>query len=161
MVEGYRIGVAADRDALTFASRLRAADLEEISAAAGHSPERALTRSLAFSTHAWSAYDLDGRPLAIWGVGPLALTAGKGCPWLLATDAFDALPRRLVARMSRRLLADVLALYPRLQNHVDARHARAVRWLRWLGFTLEPPVVWGVEQRLFHRFSFDQEKGPA
>lgn len=161
MLQGYRIGLAADRDAQAFASRLRAADVEEIRAGSGQSPERALRRSLALSTHAWSAYDTDGRPLAVWGVGPRGLIVGEGCPWLMATDAFDALPKRMVARMSRRLFTDVLALYPRLQNHVDARHTTAVRWLRWLGFTLEPPAAWGIERRLFHRFWFDQEKGPA
>lgn len=157
----YRIGAAADRDAATFARRLRAADIEEIRVASGLSPAVAVDRSLALSTHAWAAYDDRGGPLALWGVGPLSLLEGRGCPWLLATDAFDALPRRLVARLSLRLLRDVTAAYPRLENHVDARHARAVRWLKWLGFTLEPPAAWGVERRPFHRFLFDQEKGPA
>jgi hypothetical protein len=138
---------------------LRAADIDELRATCGLAPEAALARSLALSTHAWFAADATGAPLALWGVGPVSLIDGKGCPWLLASDAFDALPPRLVAGMSRKLLVDIVALYPRLENRVDARHEKALRWLAWLGFELAPAAPWGVEGRPFHRFSIDRENG--
>jgi hypothetical protein len=156
-----RIRAAAMHDATMLASRLRAADIEEIRAAAGLTPLTAIERSLALSTHAWTAVDGHGAPLAIWGVGPLSAIAGRGCPWLLASEAFEVLPRASVARLSLAWLARVNTLYPRLENHVDARHVKAVRWLAWLGFTIESPLPWGVERRPFHRFWRDNEKGPA
>jgi hypothetical protein len=50
------------------------------------------------------------------------------------------------------MLARMRAAYPQLENHVDARNRRALRWLGWLGFTIEAPAPWGVEGRPFHRF---------
>lgn len=144
--------VAATRaDAIALAPRLRAADVEEIRAASGRGALDALLRSFEFSTHVWAVRAADGRPVALWGVGPLSLVEGRGCPWLLAADAFEALGPA-IARKSRPLLAAMRDLYPRLENHVDARHRKAVRWLSWLGFTIDPAAPWGVEGRPFHRF---------
>jgi hypothetical protein len=145
------IDTASEADAEILGPRLRAADIEEIRAASGLAPAEALRRSCALSTHVWAVRAGGGPAIAIWGVGPLSLVAGRGCPWLLASDAFEDLGRD-VARQSRPLLAAMRDLYPRLENRVDARHARAVRWLSWLGFTIDPPAPWGVEGRPFHRF---------
>lgn len=145
------IGPASRSDADILGLRLRAADIEEIRAGSGLAPTEALRRSYDFSTHVWAVRDLGGQPIALWGVGPLSLIQGRGCPWLLASDAFEQLGLD-IARLSRPLVAGIRDLYPRLENHVDARHAKAVRWLSWLGFTIDPPAAWGVEGRPFHRF---------
>ena len=96
-----------------------------------------------------------GRPIgpaiALWGVGPVSLIEGRGCPWLMAADAFETRGFD-IARLSRPLLAGMRDLYPHLENRVDARHTKAVRWLSWLGFTIDSPARWGVEGRPFHRF---------
>lgn len=147
----YQVVPASEADVMALAPDLRAADREEIRAASGLTPKAALRRSYEHSTHVWSARDGEGRPIALWGVGPLSLVAGRGCPWLMASDAFESFSWD-VARLSRKLLADVRGLYPELENHVDARHGKAIRWLAWLGFTIDPPVPWGVEGRPFHRF---------
>ena len=152
MIAGrFSIDLASPSDAQSLGSRLRAADIEEIRAASGLAPAEALCRSCDFSTHVWAVREIDGDPIALWGVGPVSLVEGKGCPWLLASDAFESFGPD-IARLSRSLLAAMRDLYPRLENHVDARHARAVRWLSWLGFTIEPAMPWGVEGRPFHRF---------
>lgn len=165
-MRAFVAGVATPQDVACLGPRLRAADVEEIRAATGLDPIEALRRSYGFSTHAWAVRDIGGRTIggrtiagqtvagqtiAIWGVGPLSLVEGRGCPWLLAADAFEALGRD-IARLSRPLLATMRDHYPRLENRVDARHAHAVRWLSWLGFTIEPAAPWGVENRPFHRF---------
>ena len=145
------IGVATAADAEALASCLRSVDIAEIRAISGVAPAVALRRSYLLSTHVWAARDGTGGPIALWGVGPLSLTAGRGCPWLLASESFDRLGGR-IARLSRPLLAGMREIYPSLENHVDARNHRSVRWLSWLGFTVDPPAPWGVEGRLFHRF---------
>lgn len=150
-MSAFSIGVATATDTALLGSRLRAADVEEIRAASGLAPAEALRRSYDFSTHVWAVRDIDGGPIALWGVGPLSLVEGRGCPWLLAADPFEALGHD-IARLSRPLLAGVRDHYPQLENRVDARHARAVRWLSWLGFTIDPATPWGVEGRPFHRF---------
>lgn len=147
----FAIDVATAADVVVLGSRLRAADVEEIRAASGLAPAEALRRSYDFSTHVWAVRDTGGGPIALWGVGPLSLVGGRGCPWLLAADAFEGLGRD-IARLSRPLLAAVRDHYPHLENRVDARHASAVRWLSWLGFTIGPATPWGVEGRPFHHF---------
>jgi hypothetical protein len=145
------IGAARPADIEALAPNLRPPDVAEIRAASGLAPEAGLKRSFAFSTHVWAARHEGNGVVAVWGVGPLSLTAGKGCPWLLASPAFDRLGRQIVG-LSRPLLGHMRAAYPQLENHVDARNRRAVRWLGWLGFVVEPPAPWGVEGRPFHRF---------
>ncbi len=147
---GFAIDMATAADVVELGPNLRAADVEEVRAASGFGAIDALGRSFDFSTHVWVVRDIGGHPLALWGVGPLSLVEGRGCPWLLASDAFEALGAD-IARLSRPLLAGMRELYPRLENHVDTRHAKSVRWLQWLGFTIEPASPWGVENRPFHR----------
>ena len=147
----FVVGCASVADVTGLAPHLRAADVAEIRAASGLESVEGLVRSFDLSTHVWAVRDATGRPIALWGVGPLSLVEGRGCPWLLAADAFEALGPD-IARLSRPLLAAMRDLYPRLENHVDARHRKAVRWLSWLGFTIEPAMPWGVEGRPFHRF---------
>lgn len=146
---------ASRSDVDSLGMRLRGADIEEIRAASGLAPTEALRRSYDFSTHVWAVRARNGQsiapPIALWGIGPLSLVEGKGCPWLLASDAFETFGPD-IARLSRPLLARMRNLYPRLENRVDARHTRAVRWLSWLGFAIDPAMAWGVEGRPFHRF---------
>lgn len=147
----FVIDLASRSDADSLSDRLRAADVEEIRAASGLAPAEALRRSYEFSSHVWAVREFSAPPVALWGVGPLSLVEGRGCPWLLATDAFEGLGPD-IARLSRPLMAVMRDLYPHLENRVDARHTRAVRWLSWLGFTIDPAKAWGVEGRPFHRF---------
>lgn len=151
----FFIDPASRSDADSLGDRLRAADVEEIRAASGLAPAEALRRSYELSSHVWAVREFSSLPIAppiaLWGVGPLSLVEGRGCPWLLATDAFEGLGPD-IARLSRPLMAAMRDLYPHLENRVDARHTRAVRWLSWLGFTIDPAKAWGVEGRPFHRF---------
>lgn len=150
-IGSVEIRTASPADIEALAPNLRPDDVAEIRAASGLAPDVALRRSFALSTHVWAArHDADG-VVALWGVGPLSLSAGRGCPWLLASPVFDRFGRQIVG-LSRPLLARMQAAYPRLENHVDARNRRAVRWLGWLGFVVEPPAPWGVEGLPFHRF---------
>ncbi len=143
---------ASRSDADSLGVRLRAADIEEVRAASGLAPVEALRRSYDLSTHVWAARAQPiAPPIALWGVGPLSLIDGKGCPWLLASDDFET-HGLVIARLSRPLLDRMRTLYPRLENRVDARHTKAMRWLSWLGFAIDPATAWGVEGRPFHRF---------
>lgn len=145
------IGMASRADIEELAPNLRPGDVAEIRAASGLAPEDGLRTSFALSTHVWAARHRRDGVVAVWGVGPLSLVAGRGCPWLLASPAFDRFGRQIVG-LSRPLLARMKAAYPQLENHVDARNRRAVRWLAWLGFVVDPPARWGAEGLPFHRF---------
>jgi hypothetical protein len=43
-------------------------------------------------------------------------------------------------------------MFPEMRNYVDARHARSIRWLKWLGFTIEEARPMGFAGLPFHPF---------
>lgn len=145
---------AQPEHAIAMASRLRAADVDEIYASRGLAPEPALLSSLERSTQSWVAL-VDGVPACLWGVGPLSLVLGKGCPWLLGTCEVERHARTFL-RLSRVFLREMQATYPELENVVDARHRVSLRWLGWLGFAIDPAQPMGFLKLPFHRFHMGQ-----
>lgn len=131
----------------------RAADRREAWAATGLPFAEALARSLALSTRAWTG-TIDGRTAAIFGVAAASPLTGLGVPWLVGTDLVGRHPR-VFLRRSRPILGEMLRLYPRLVNYVDADNEAAVRWLGWLGFRIAAPEPFGPFALPFHRFSLE------
>ena len=118
------------------AIELRHGDSCEV-AAYGLSAEDAIARSLAHSLWA-ETYIADGEVAAIMGLARSSVAGGHGVPWLLTGPACERHKRRFLAE-SRRQLARMLAEARPLINYVHADYARAIRWLGWLGFVLDPP----------------------
>lgn len=123
---------AEPRHALSLSQRLREADLLEIAATHGATPEEALRRSCEASEACWTMLH-NGRPEVIFGVAPWPGVAGVGQPWLLAAEVTPGW-RGFFARHSREYVDRMLALYPTLLNYTDARHTESHRWLLWCGF---------------------------
>ena len=127
---------------------LRPADAAEV-AAFGLTRDEALQDSVARSI--WSeTWLVDGVPAAIVGLGRSALIGGHGVPWMLTGPACDRHRKRFLIE-SRRQVERMHREAAPLINYVHAEHRRAIRWLEWLGFTLEParPLARGR----FHRFT--------
>lgn len=115
---------------------LRVGDALEI-AALGASKEQALDASLSRSLWA-ETYLVDGEPAAILGLGLSSLLGGHGVPWVLTGPACERHRKRFLVE-SRRQVARMLSQASPLINHVHADYSRAVRWLAWLGFSLDAP----------------------
>lgn len=116
---------------------LRDGDAAEI-AAFGLTPEQALRRSLERAVWA-ETYLIDGEPAAIVGLGLSSFVGGHGVPWLLTGPACERHKKRFLIesqRQVRRMLDQVSPLI----NYVAADYVRALRWLSWLGFTLDAPA---------------------
>ena len=47
--------------------------------------------------------------------------------------------------------------FPYMFNYVDVRHKEAIRWLKWLGFTLNEPTPYGPFGLPFHKFHMGEE----
>lgn len=124
--------------AADLAPRMREADRLEAIAATGMSPFGATRMSLLMSWEAWSGFVGD-ELVCMFGVTPLALAGGVGCPWLLGSDAVER-NAMAFARRNRRMVAGWLRTFPLLRNHVDARHLVAIRWLHWIGFDITIPA---------------------
>jgi hypothetical protein len=149
------LGPATPDHAADLASRLRPADLAEIEAASGRPPADVLAESLDRALEARVAL-LDGRPIAIWGLGTLSMMFGPGVPWMVASPEIASVGQRFL-RESRRQVAVMLGRYAVLTNHVDARNAPAIKYLRWLGFTFGVATPWGHAGLPFHPFHLTRD----
>lgn len=153
MVKTY-IEPATTEHVLSLLPNVRKADIEEFIAASGQTPAQVLTQALRASTCAWAGI-ADGEVVNIFGVAPASLLGGKGIPWMVGSTLIDT-HARVFLRRSRLALADMLALYPHLENYVDQRNHLAKAWLHWLGFRLEDPAPYGVQGLPFHRFHMEK-----
>lgn len=134
---------------------MRQEDRDEIVISFGKSPLDALRLSLARSSHAVTAVNGEGRVICMFGVGSLGFLSKAGSPWLLGSDLVND-HWRLFVRLSRKYLAAILDLYPELDNAIDARADRSVRWLSSLGFTVERPEPIGLRGAPMRRFHMER-----
>lgn len=132
-------------------ANLRAADVAEIAAAVGLTPEETIRMSVHYSSHGWVILDSNREPIGIFGAVPGA-TPGTGVMWMLGTDGIGRNARQ-IARNTRPYLDRLNRVYPYLWNYVDARHEASLRWLRWAGCEIVgEDHSYGVEQQLFYAF---------
>jgi hypothetical protein len=132
-------------------ARMRLLDYYEMTAASGLDISGTLARSVRLSYIPGAAFSPDGELMCMFGVMPIDLMGNAAVPWLIGTTTLDRFPGALT-RGARTYLAQVEQQYPRLFNYVDERNAPSVKWLRRLGFTIDPPASFGVEGLPFHRF---------
>lgn len=100
----------------------------------GLSPEQAIAMSLENSDISWRVM-LEEEPIAIWGWRLDSFITGSASVWMFSYPAADR-HKVFFARKSRELMNELLVLLSSLTCEVHAEHTTAVRWLRWLGFTL-------------------------
>ncbi len=123
---------------------IRQPDIDEL-AALGVTPEQCLRHGLQVSQEVFTIF-LHGKPAGMFGIVPHPnLTT---VPWAVFTTQIDAHPLPFL-RASRRYIE---SLPDYLENWVDARNTLTIKWLTWLGFTIEEPEAVGLHGELFHRF---------
>jgi hypothetical protein len=136
----------------TIAAGVRLDDLRELEGLSS-SPDLILRLSLRSSVLAWTG-TVDDVPVCMFGVSPGEL--GEGRPWMIGTADLD----RFAVIFLRRCRAEIekmLNSFPVLVNYISVDNVRAIEWLRWLGFTISPPLPWGPRRLLFHRFELRRE----
>lgn len=123
---------------------VRQADIDEL-AAMGATPEQCIRYGIQLSTQCVTVF-LDGEPAGVVGVIDYE---DYRLPWAVFTTAIERHPLPFL-RGAKQWLKGIEGY---LLNFVDARNTVTIRWLRWLGFTLDSePVAHGVHGELFHRF---------
>lgn len=135
MAAKVRIRPVQPGDTDVVLQQLRAADRAEC-LALGVDPVDGMLQSIALSVESWTC-EVNGQPAGIFGLA-MSADAATAAPWLLATDA---LPQAgmAVARRALRIVARWARVAP-LENVCDARNLVAVRFLEWLGFTVDTPT---------------------
>lgn len=138
---------ATKEDCIDLAPRLREEDLEEIA----HTWGLDSLRSILIGFHTSETYAV------IWGTEVVALFGCRGIPgvigipWMVASPTLSKI-RKSFLRECRGFVQFMLLYYGQLENHVWAGNKVHIKWLEWLGFTLDPPEPYGINDEPFHRF---------
>ena len=116
----------------------------------------ALFLSMYCSREMYTAETDDGTPLCAWGV---CTANGLNLIWFIASREIEQHKRELLT-LTRGEFDALLEKYGRLENLVDARSKKSLRFIKWLGFTINPePLAVGVNgEDLYH---FYKEVGPC
>lgn len=142
---------ATHADIAPLVADLREADLAEIKASFGGSPELSLTLGIN-NGEARVACLPNGLPAAIYGAVPLHSDETVGVVWMVATNSFQLLHRQFL-RESREEIADLCRGYRAVFNFTDARNTLHHRWIKWSGFTIiKRHEEFGAEKRPFLEF---------
>ena len=130
--------------------KLRREDVIEIERRTGRDPYTVLVDSYRRSEVSFVAL-YNGEVACAWGVARESILAEESLIWLLSTPVMTKAPV-LAARRTKHELKKLLDVYPKLMNYVDSEYKLCVRWLRWLGFTVESPQPVGIRGGMFSRF---------
>lgn len=149
----YVVRAAVEADVEYLKGKLRASDYIEVRAFSGIRADDWLLASMKASQLCWTGLNKD-RPVCIFGVAAPSILSRVGTPWLLGTREMNEVGLAIVRR-SRKYISEMKALYPKLENYVDARHKASIQWLKWCGFTIHEPQPYGPKAKMFHYFCLE------
>lgn len=131
---------------------VRQADRDEFMAASGQTADEVLADGLFMSSSVWAGM-LDGRVVCMFGVAPMPDCPGVGVPWMVGSTRLDECAAVFLRQCRRSgIIRRMLESYPVLINAVDCRNERAIAWLKWLGFSFDKPIPYGVSGLPFQVF---------
>lgn len=149
-----RIRPAIYSDVERMHKSLRESDRLEILASHNHTPYEALRYGIEHSSICLTVLFKDD-PVAIGGVVPDKNVKQAAVVWLLGTN--DVYQMRLsFLKLSKVYIRLLQQLYPILYNFIDPRNIATIRWLSWLGATLDDPQPIGVNKAMFQYFSIEK-----
>lgn len=143
-------GKPTEESVRSIADTMRAADAAEVMASSGHLPLESLTNSVInsdFTTMVW----IDDVPCVMFGLLRRDFTSGRGVIWMLGSHNVMKHQRELL-RCTPPVIEEMLSKCSTLYNYVHDRNTASIRWLKWLGFTIEDPEPGGINGELFHYF---------
>lgn len=141
---------ATERHAKELAQNLRQSDLIEIEALLGEgTAEYGLTHSVRVASFA-NAVQLSGEVIALYGYRKHAGICGV--PWFVGSPAVSKYPLELMSTSRWMLKHAADHGVQLLGNYVYAENHTSIRWLKRLGFTIDPAAPYGVCGRSFSYF---------
>lgn len=136
-----------DEDATHLIGRLRNRDLEELRAYGSDSPDNQLMESWNNTRLRWTVW-IDGSVACVFGCRGIN---DIGVPWLLGSD-FTKKMRRVFIAESKKYIDVMRKRYNTLFNYVYYKNRQSIKWLIWLGFTVDRPKPYGEFGNPFHLF---------
>lgn len=79
---------------------------------------------------------INGSVAACWGVSGVFM-GNVGRPWLMTTPEVNKVSALKFARVYQQEVYDMLNLFPKLENYVDAEYSSAIRLLDIVGFEID------------------------
>ena len=155
MTTKYAIVPATEEHIGAIASDIRGADRAELWAADHHTPEEAMRKALDRTVDPLVGL-VDGVPVVMWGVSPFTFSGRTGIPWLVSTNRLEK-HFRIFLKGCKLYIDKYRNEYDTMFNFVDERNAVAIRWLKWLGFTVEEARPYGKDQLPFCVFRMENE----
>lgn len=129
------------------AAHLRAADRAELAITSpGEDPAAVLRDSVQGARLAIVAA-VDGVPAIVYGVSPTP-DPYIGSVWMLSTKDLHRVRRQFIERC-RAEVRLMQQHYPVLTNEVHRENTLAIRWLEWLGFTIDRARPTGPNGELY------------
>lgn len=149
MEHEFRVVMANHELLAEISANARKEDIDELWASNMITPNTAL--SFGYRTSTTFVLMAGDTPLCAFGITPYSALGSFGAPWMIGTNDLErhAVP---FIRKCRRDLKGYFAEWNRLFNFVDARNTKAIRWLKWLGFTILPVESHGPFKMPFHPF---------
>ena len=150
---------ATEEHARALAPILRPADRAEIEALTGLEPLEVLLEHVK-QYEAWAMFSNAGELAGMCGVVPVYEPLPDAPPkyimggivWMVGSDVLDKHTVEFL-RASRKWVEEQQARYETLNNVVDARNAKHIQWLKWLGFEVaKEPILWGSKLLPFYPF---------
>lgn len=136
------------------ANHMRAADAAEVWASSRKTPLEAMLSGFKYSDRSIVVM-VNDEPCAMIGLVIQSILTGTGVVWMLGSDE-SMNHRKLFLELSPPVIKEMLDVCPMLFNYVHADNKKSIRWLQWLGFTIESPKAHGVEGELFHKFYLEK-----
>lgn len=137
-------------DIAKVAAHMREIDRKELALSCGREPLEVLQQSCEYSQYS-RCIELNGEPVALFGVRRPFVLSRSGLIWLLGTEELAKMKKSFVMN-SLKYVNEGFEFADRLENYVWINNKLSIRWLKWCGFTFDEPKPYGEKQALFLHF---------
>lgn len=96
-------------------------------------------------------WEVDGKPVCIFGITPQDGPLSTGVIWMLATIDFHKYLRKFSA-YCRKFFQEMISEYSYLFNYIHSENKVSIRWLKSLGFDIHDAKIIGHKGASFHKF---------
>jgi hypothetical protein len=138
-----------DKQVRDVSVNLRTEDFDEVFALTGKSPHLALMEDWEMSSRRWIIFNKNAQAVAVLGIRPSYQFSDDGSPWLLGTEGLNKISKFFL-KISNPIIEEMSRGFRTLSNYIDARYVKTVRWMKWLGFTIEEAEPFGELGLPFH-----------
>lgn len=99
-------------------------------------------------------WEVDGKPVCIFGVTPMAGPLSTGIIWMLATTDFHK-HARTFAGHCRKVVKEMIKGYGYIFNYIHSENRVSIVWLKSLGFKIRDGQQLGHKGATFHKFEMN------